>query len=124
PRLASPLPGRRGSRQLARGGWDGGRGRRCSAAPGGAPPAGCCERGFTGARCERLDLFYLRGDQDQIVVISLIAVLVMLIALVTCLCVCTRYCQKKYLQKKEKEMRTFDKGLPVKTEDVLETAIA
>ncbi|XP_010145644.1 PREDICTED: probetacellulin-like, partial [Eurypyga helias] len=33
-------------------------------------PACVCERGYTGARCERVDIFYLRGDQGQIVVIS------------------------------------------------------
>lgn len=49
-----------------------------------------CERGYTGARCERLDLFYLRGDQSQIVVISLVAVMVMLIILVVCICTGTQ----------------------------------
>ncbi|XP_042328865.1 probetacellulin isoform X2 [Sceloporus undulatus] len=84
-------------------------------------PACICEKGYTGARCDRLDLFYLRGDQGQMVVVSLIAVMVLLIILVVCICICTHYCRKKRRKRKEDEMGTFDKGLPLKTEDILET---
>ncbi|KAJ6660529.1 hypothetical protein lerEdw1_017526 [Lerista edwardsae] len=51
---------------------------------------GICERGYTGSRCERLDLFYLRGDQSQIVVVFLIAAMVMLIILIVCICTGTQ----------------------------------
>lgn len=37
-----------------------------------------CDEGYAGARCERVDLFYLRGDRGQILVICLIAVMVIL----------------------------------------------
>ena len=42
----------------------------------------------TGARCERVDLFYLRGDRGQILVICLIAVMVIFIILVVSICTC------------------------------------
>ncbi|NXC52276.1 BTC protein, partial [Aleadryas rufinucha] len=54
-------------------------------------PACVCERGYSGARCERVDLFYLRGDQGQIVIISLIAAIVTLIILMVGICLCCRY---------------------------------
>lgn len=54
-------------------------------------PRGRCERGYTGARCERVDLFYLRGDQGQIVIISLIVAIVALIILVVGICLCSQY---------------------------------
>lgn len=54
-------------------------------------PRGRCERGYTGARCERVDIFYLRGDRGQIVIISLIAAIVTLIILVVCTCLCSQY---------------------------------
>lgn len=55
------------------------------------PPPCRCERGYTGARCERVDIFYLRGDRGQIVIISLIAAIVTLIILVVCACLCSQY---------------------------------
>uniref|UniRef100_A0A8C9ML27 Uncharacterized protein n=1 Tax=Serinus canaria TaxID=9135 RepID=A0A8C9ML27_SERCA len=54
-------------------------------------PRGRCERGYTGARCERVDLFYLRGDHGQIVIISLIVLIVALIILVVGICLCSQY---------------------------------
>lgn len=47
-----------------------------------------CDEGYTGARCERVDLFYLRGDRGQILVICLIAVMVIFIILVVGVCTC------------------------------------
>ncbi|KAM6450010.1 probetacellulin isoform 1-T1 [Liasis olivaceus] len=87
-------------------------------------PACICERGYTGERCERLDLFYLRGDQGQIVVVSLIAVMVILIVLIACICTCTHYCRKKRRKRKQEETGTYDKLQPIKTDDILETDIA
>lgn len=54
-------------------------------------PRSRCDRGYTGARCERVDLFYLRGDQGQIVIISLIAGIVTLIILIVGICLCSQY---------------------------------
>lgn len=54
------------------------------------PPPCRCERGYTGSRCERVDIFYLRGDRGQIVIISLIAAIVTLIILVVCACLCSQ----------------------------------
>ena len=47
-----------------------------------------CDKGYAGARCERIDLFYLRGDRGQILVICLIAVMVIFIILVVSICTC------------------------------------
>nr|XP_028558591.1 probetacellulin [Podarcis muralis] len=87
-------------------------------------PACVCEKGYTGARCERLDLFYLRGDEGQIVVMSLIGVMVTLIVLTACICTCAHYCKKRRRKRREEEMMTFEKRLPIKTDDILETDIA
>ncbi|NWH27486.1 BTC protein, partial [Grus americana] len=87
-------------------------------------PACVCERGYTGARCERVDIFYLRGDRGQIVVISLIAAIVTLIILIICACLCSHHCRKQRRKRKAEEMETLNKNLPSKSEDVLETGIA
>ncbi|NXE11913.1 BTC protein, partial [Lophotis ruficrista] len=87
-------------------------------------PACVCERGYTGARCERLDIFYLRGDQGQIVIISSIAALVTLIVLLVCACLCARRCRKQRRKRKAEEMETLNKNSPSKSDDVRETGIA
>uniref|UniRef100_A0A493TNG4 Probetacellulin n=1 Tax=Anas platyrhynchos platyrhynchos TaxID=8840 RepID=A0A493TNG4_ANAPP len=46
---------------------------RCRFLVAEAAPACVCEPGYMGARCELVDIFPLRGDRGQIVVISLIA---------------------------------------------------
>uniref|UniRef100_A0A8V5G7G7 Uncharacterized protein n=1 Tax=Melopsittacus undulatus TaxID=13146 RepID=A0A8V5G7G7_MELUD len=86
-------------------------------------PRGRCERGYTGARCERVDIFYLRGDRGQIVIISLIAAIVTLIILIVCACLCSHHCRKQRRKRKADEMETLNKNLPSKSEDVLETGI-
>ncbi|XP_067413094.1 probetacellulin isoform X1 [Emydura macquarii macquarii] len=87
-------------------------------------PACVCEKGYTGARCELVDMFYLRGDQGQIVVICLIVAMVALIILVICICTCSHHCRKRRRRRKEEEMETLEKDLPTTHEDVLETDIA
>ncbi|NXU79067.1 BTC protein, partial [Oreotrochilus melanogaster] len=81
-------------------------------------------RGYTGARCESVDIFYLRGDQGQIVIISLIAAIVTLIILIICACICSHHCRKQRRKRKAEEMETLNKDSPSKTEGVLETGIA
>ncbi|XP_064366342.1 probetacellulin isoform X2 [Dromaius novaehollandiae] len=87
-------------------------------------PACVCERGYTGARCERVDIFYLRGDRGQIVIISLIAAGAALVVLVICACLCSRRYRKQRRKRKEEEMETLNKPGPAKSEDVLETDVA
>ncbi|NWU98725.1 BTC protein, partial [Upupa epops] len=87
-------------------------------------PACVCERGYTGARCERVDIFYLRGDQGQIVIISLIIAIVTLIILIICACICTHHCRKQRRKRKAEEMETLNKNSPSKSDEVLETGIA
>ncbi|NWV82727.1 BTC protein, partial [Dasyornis broadbenti] len=82
-----------------------------------------CERGYTGSRCERVDLFYLRGDQDQIIIISLIAILVLII-LVVGICLCGRHCRRQRRKRKAEEMETLNKNSSSRSEDVQETGIA
>ncbi|XP_012999140.1 probetacellulin isoform X2 [Cavia porcellus] len=57
-------------------------------------PSCVCDEGYTGARCERVDLFYLRGGRGQILVICLIAVMVFFIILVISVCTC---CQPRLI---------------------------
>uniref|UniRef100_A0A8C3NTF6 Probetacellulin n=1 Tax=Cyanoderma ruficeps TaxID=181631 RepID=A0A8C3NTF6_9PASS len=87
-------------------------------------PACVCERGYTGARCERVDLFYLRGDQGQIVIISLIVAIVTLIILVVGICLCSHHCRRQRRKRKAEEMETLNKDSPSRSEDVRETGIA
>ncbi|XP_006898534.1 PREDICTED: probetacellulin [Elephantulus edwardii] len=88
-------------------------------------PSCVCEEGYTGTRCERVDLFYLRGDRGQILVICLIAVMVIFIILVVGVCTCCHPLQKhRKRKKKEEEMETLGKDLTPINEDIQETSIA
>ncbi|XP_062350020.1 probetacellulin [Cinclus cinclus] len=87
-------------------------------------PACVCERGYTGSRCERVDLFYLRGDQGQIVIISLIVAIVTLIILIVGICLCSHHCRRQRRRRKAEEMETLNKDSPSRSEDVRETGIA
>ncbi|KAM7243303.1 hypothetical protein CapIbe_005797 [Capra ibex] len=60
-------------------------------------PSCVCDEGYAGARCERVDLFYLRGDRGQILVICLIAVMVIFIILVVSICTCCHPLRKLLL---------------------------
>lgn len=75
-------------------------------------PRGRCEKGYTGARCERVDLFYLRGDQGQIVIISLIAAIVTLIILVVGICLCSQYVGERGGKGREKKEGANPAHLP------------
>ncbi|XP_014740356.1 PREDICTED: probetacellulin [Sturnus vulgaris] len=109
-------------------------------------PACVCEPGYTGARCEKVDLFYLRGDQGQIVIISLIVGIVTLIILIVGICLCSQSnwgcpsgtwsCRcwevpgtllwgwKPGPLRKAEEMETLNKDSASRSEDVRETGIA
>ncbi|XP_012600214.1 probetacellulin isoform X2 [Microcebus murinus] len=88
-------------------------------------PSCVCDDGYTGARCERVDLFYLRGDRRQILVICLIAVMVIFIILVIGVCTCCHPLRKRRKRrKKEEEMETLGKDITPINEDVQETNIA
>ncbi|XP_029455792.1 probetacellulin isoform X1 [Rhinatrema bivittatum] len=87
-------------------------------------PSCVCEAGYTGARCERLDLFYLRSDRVQIVVISLIAAMVALVAIIICTCVCYHHCRKRRKPRKEEETEALEREPTGKTEETLETHLA
>uniref|UniRef100_A0A8C0AFQ7 Betacellulin n=1 Tax=Bos mutus grunniens TaxID=30521 RepID=A0A8C0AFQ7_BOSMU len=84
-----------------------------------------CDEGYAGARCERVDLFYLRGDRGQILVICLIAVMVIFIILVVSICTCCHPLRKRRKRrKKEEEMETLGKDITPINDDIQETSIA
>ncbi|EAX05712.1 betacellulin [Homo sapiens] len=88
-------------------------------------PSCVCDEGYIGARCERVDLFYLRGDRGQILVICLIAVMVVFIILVIGVCTCCHPLRKRRKRKKkEEEMETLGKDITPINEDIEETNIA
>ncbi|XP_064416405.1 probetacellulin isoform X2 [Latimeria chalumnae] len=69
-------------------------------------PACICEDGYTGSRCEVLDIFYLRGEREQIVVFCLIASMVALIILIILFCICAHHCRKLHMRRKKREVAT------------------
>uniref|UniRef100_A0A670ZBZ6 Betacellulin n=1 Tax=Pseudonaja textilis TaxID=8673 RepID=A0A670ZBZ6_PSETE len=73
-------------------------------------PSCICEKGYTGERCERLDLFYLRGDQSQVVVVSLIVVMVMLIILIAYICTCTQLFSQAHRRQDKKQWVETNQG--------------
>uniref|UniRef100_A0A9L0T5U0 Probetacellulin n=1 Tax=Equus caballus TaxID=9796 RepID=A0A9L0T5U0_HORSE len=88
-------------------------------------PSCVCDEGYAGARCERVDLFYLRGDRGQILVICLIAIMVIFIILVVSICTCCHPLRKRRKRrKKEEEMETLGKDITPINEDIQETSIA
>ncbi|XP_048220809.1 probetacellulin [Perognathus longimembris pacificus] len=100
-------------------------GGRCRFVVAEQTPSCICDEGYTGARCERVDLFYLRGDRGQILVICLIAVMVVFIILVIGVCTCCHPLRKhRRKRKKEEGMETLSKHLTPANEDIQETHIA
>ncbi|XP_006871661.1 PREDICTED: probetacellulin [Chrysochloris asiatica] len=88
-------------------------------------PSCICDEGYTGTRCERVDLFYLRGDRGQILVICLIALMVIFIILVVSVCTCCHPLRKRRKRrKKEEEMETLSKATTPFDENIQETNIA
>ncbi|XP_075058319.1 probetacellulin [Mixophyes fleayi] len=81
-------------------------------------PACICERGYTGSRCEYLDLFYLKEDRGQLVVIGLIVAMVILIIVIICICICSHHCRKAHRRKmKAKEMENLNNDSTRKMEE-------
>lgn len=83
-------------------------------------PSCLCDEGYAGARCERVDFFYLREDTGQILVICLTAVMVTLIILVIGVCICCHPLRRK----KKEEMANLGKDITPVNEDTQETSIA
>ncbi|KAM4807749.1 probetacellulin [Rhinophrynus dorsalis] len=91
---------------------------RCRFVKSANTPACICELGYTGARCEYLDLFYLKGDRGQIVVIGLIVAMVTLIILIILICICSHHCRKAHRRKKKaKAMERLNKDSTAKMEE-------
>ncbi|KAK7830905.1 hypothetical protein U0070_018449 [Myodes glareolus] len=73
-------------------------------------PSCMCEKGYFGARCERVDLFYLQQDRGQILVICLIAVMVVFIILVIGVCTCCQLQSYHKLSESSKTPSSFADG--------------
>ncbi|XP_044133111.1 probetacellulin [Bufo gargarizans] len=81
-------------------------------------PSCICEKGYTGARCERLDLFYLKEDRGQLVVIGLIIAMVALILVIICICICSHHYRKSHRRKmKGKEVESLSNDPTGKMEE-------
>ncbi|KAM3937426.1 probetacellulin isoform 1-T1 [Leptodactylus fuscus] len=81
-------------------------------------PSCICEQGYTGARCERLDLFYLKEDRGQLVVIGLIIAMVALIIVIIGICICSHHYRKARKRKmKGKEMESLSNDPTGKMEE-------
>ncbi|XP_073493826.1 probetacellulin [Phyllobates terribilis] len=81
-------------------------------------PACICEEGYTGSRCERLDLFYLKEDRGQLVVIGLILAMVALIIVIVSICIFSHHCRKAHRRKmKGKEMESLSNEATGKMEE-------
>ncbi|XP_072261650.1 probetacellulin [Pyxicephalus adspersus] len=81
-------------------------------------PSCRCEKGYTGKRCEYLDLFYLKEDRGQLVVISLIIAMVALIIAIITICICSHRCRKAHRRKmKAKEMENLNNDSTGKIEE-------
>ncbi|XP_030047996.1 probetacellulin [Microcaecilia unicolor] len=87
-------------------------------------PSCVCVEGYTGSRCERLDLFYLRSDRGHVVMISLITAILVLTMLTVITCVCYHRCRQKQKPRKEEEMESLEIVPTAKTEETLETYLA
>lgn len=87
-------------------------------------PSCICEKGYFGARCEQVDLFYLQQDRGQILVVCLIGVMVLFIVLVIGVCTCCHPLRKHRKKKKEEKMETLSKDKTPISEDIQETNIA
>ncbi|KAJ8261531.1 hypothetical protein COCON_G00172540 [Conger conger] len=66
-------------------------------------PSCVCPHGYLGSRCEYLDFDLLVGDQRQVIIASVIAVLVFLILLIVLICICAhrnKLCRRKNRREK------------------------
>nr|XP_044985910.1 probetacellulin [Jaculus jaculus] len=87
-------------------------------------PSCLCDKGYAGTRCERVDLFYLRANRGQVLVICLIAVMVVFIILVIGVCTCCHPLRKHRKKKKDEKMESLGKDITPINEDIQETNIA
>lgn len=68
-------------------------------------PSCRCDSGFTGSRCEYLDLGWQIGDQKQIIIFCVVAALVLFFLLIVFICLCShrryRLCRRRGRQRGE-----------------------
>ncbi|XP_067831483.1 probetacellulin-like isoform X2 [Heptranchias perlo] len=65
-------------------------------------PACVCNSGYTGSRCELVDMFYLIGARDQFIIIGLIVTMVVLIILTVIICICVHRFHRKHKERRKR----------------------
>ncbi|KAM9331484.1 probetacellulin [Gastrophryne carolinensis] len=81
-------------------------------------PSCRCDKGYTGARCNYVDLFYLKEDRGQLVVIILIITMVTFVIAIISVCICSHHCRKAHRRKmKAKEIERLNNDFLVKMEE-------
>ncbi|XP_067902905.1 probetacellulin-like isoform X2 [Heterodontus francisci] len=59
-------------------------------------PSCVCKFGYTGSRCELVDMFFLIGKRDQYIIISLVLTMVMLVIVIIIICICVHHFRSKH----------------------------
>ncbi|XP_051898609.1 probetacellulin-like isoform X2 [Pristis pectinata] len=59
-------------------------------------PSCICKSGYTGSRCEMVDMLYLIGDHDQFIIMGLVLAMVVLVTLIIIICICVHRFRRKY----------------------------
>ncbi|XP_017263432.1 probetacellulin isoform X2 [Kryptolebias marmoratus] len=66
-------------------------------------PSCRCQVNYIGERCQYVDLDWQRGEKRQIIIGSVIAGLVLLIALIVLICICSKYRRRCWERKRPSE---------------------
>ncbi|XP_078424527.1 probetacellulin [Cetorhinus maximus] len=59
-------------------------------------PSCVCKYGYIGSRCELVDMFYLTGKQDQVIIIGLVLTMVVLVIVIIIICICVHRFRRKH----------------------------
>ncbi|XP_069781652.1 probetacellulin [Narcine bancroftii] len=58
-------------------------------------PSCVCKPGYTGSRCEMVDMLYLISKQDQFIIMGLVLAMMVLIILIIIICICVHHYRRK-----------------------------
>ncbi|CAL8278732.1 unnamed protein product [Merluccius merluccius] len=76
-------------------------------------PSCRCDPGYTGSRCEYLDLDWQIGEQKQIIIVCVVAGLILFALLIICICLCShrryRLCRRRGRQREEEPQDSPEK---------------
>uniref|UniRef100_UPI00398EE676 probetacellulin-like n=1 Tax=Pristiophorus japonicus TaxID=55135 RepID=UPI00398EE676 len=65
-------------------------------------PSCVCKSGYTGSRCEFVDMFYLIGKQDHYVIVGLVLTMVVLVILIIIICICVHRFRRKHKERRRR----------------------